>query len=75
MNEIESPVNESCSSNPIFLKENRFQKDQITFLPLKLTPNFKNALCLTAYFKSVETDWKEITTYIMLISDQNYTFG
>ena len=62
MNEMKSAVNESCSSNLIFLKESRFQKDSITFLPLKLTPNLKNALSLTAYFKSVETDWKEITT-------------
>ena len=61
MNKIKSVVTESCSSDLIFLTENHFQNDYITFWPLKLTPNFKNALFLSAYFKSVVTDRKKIT--------------
>ena len=61
MNKVKSVITESCSSDLIFLIENRFQKDYIAFWPLQLTPNFKNALSLSAYFKSVMTDGKEIT--------------
>ena len=54
-------INESCSSNLIFLRENHLQKDQNAFKSSKLTPNFQNALFLSGYFKSVVTDTKKIT--------------
>ena len=35
------------------LRENHFHKDQIGISSSKLTPNFKNALLLSAYFYSM----------------------
>ena len=58
-----SEVNESCSSNLIFLRENHFQKDLISFRPLKLTLNFQNSLFLLAYFKILEVARDKITIY------------
>ena len=60
---IEIDITERCSSNLIFLIENHFQKDQNAFKPLKLTPNFQNALFLSAYFKSAVTVGKEMTIW------------
>ena len=54
---------ESCYSNLIFLRENHLQKDQNAFKSSKLTPNFQNALYLSAYFKSAMTDGKEMTIW------------
>ena len=56
-------INESCSSNLIFLRENHLQKDKNAFKSSKLTPNFHNALFLLAYFKSAMTIGKEMTTW------------
>ena len=62
MNKVESVVIENWSSDLIFLTENHFQKDNTTFWPPKLTRNFKNALFLSAYFKSVVIDMTETIT-------------
>ena len=51
MMEIENDLNESCSSNLVFLRENCFQRDSVAISPQKLTLNFKNALFLSAHFK------------------------
>ena len=52
MIEIENDLNESCSSNLVFLRENHFQRDSVTISPQKLTLNFENALFLSTNFKS-----------------------
>ena len=51
MIKIENGLNKSCSSNLVFLRENRFQRDSVTISPQKLTLNFENALFLLAYLK------------------------
>ena len=51
MIKIKNDINESCSSNLVFLRENPFQKDQVAISPLKLTLNFENALFLLAHLK------------------------
>ena len=51
MTEIENIVNESCSSNLVFLRENHFQRDSVAISPQKLTFNFENALFLLTHFK------------------------
>ena len=51
MIEIKNDLNESYSSNLIFLRENHFQKDQVAISPQKLTLNFKNTLFLSALLK------------------------
>jgi len=56
-------INESCSSNLIFLRENHLQKDWNAFKSSKWTPNFQNALFLSAYFKSAMTVGKEMTIW------------
>ena len=56
-------ITEGCSSNLLFLRENHFQKDYNAFKPLKLTPNFKNALFLMVYFKSAVTVGKEMNIW------------
>ena len=49
MIEIKNDLNESCSSNLVFLRENHFQKDQVAISPQKLTLNLENALFLLAH--------------------------
>ena len=61
MTKIENDVHESWSSNLIFLRENHFQRNPISFRPLKLTLNFQNALFLLAHFKILEVVRDEIT--------------
>ena len=51
MMEIESDLNESCSSNFVSLKENPFQKDKVATSPQKLTLIFEIALFLLTHFK------------------------
>ena len=60
---MEIDIAEICSSNLIFLIENHFQKQLNAFKPLKLTPNFQNALFMSAYFKSVVSVGKEMTIW------------
>ena len=51
MIEIKDNLNESCSSNLVFLRKNHFQKDSVAISPQKLTLNFENALFLSTHFK------------------------
>ena len=51
MIEIKNDLNESCSSNLVFLKENNFQKDQVAISSQKFNLNFENALFLSAHLK------------------------
>ena len=51
MIEIKNYLNESCSSNLVFLRENHFQRDSVAISPQKLTLNFENALFLLTHFK------------------------
>ena len=51
MIEIKNDLNESCSSNLVFLRENHFQRDSVTISPQKLTLIFENALFLWTHFK------------------------
>ena len=44
MNEIENGLNESYSSNLLFLRENNLKEDQVNIWPQKLTLKFENAL-------------------------------
>ena len=41
MIEIKNDLNESCSSNLVFLRENYFQRDSVAISPQKLTLNLK----------------------------------
>ena len=60
MAKIENAVNDSCSANLVFLKENRFWEDYVDFWPQNLTPKFGNALFLSAYFQILVTVCKKI---------------
>ena len=60
MNGTKYDLNESCSSNIVFLIENNFQEDYVSILPQKLTLNFENALFLSAHCKILKTVWKKI---------------
>ena len=60
MNRIKNDLNESCTSNQVFLRENHFQKNLVTISPQKLTLNFENALFLTAQWKILATVWEKI---------------
>ena len=60
MNGTKYDLNESCSSNIVFLIENNFQEDYVSILPQKLTLNFENALFLLAHCKILKTVWKKI---------------
>ena len=51
MIEVKNDLNESCSSNLVFLRENHFQRDSVAISPQKLTLNFENALFLLTHFK------------------------
>ena len=51
MIKIKNDINESCSSNLVFLRENHFQRDSVAVSPQKLTLNFENALFLSTHFK------------------------
>ena len=51
MIKIKNGLNESCSSNLVFLRENHFQRDSVTISPQKLTLNFENAQFLSTHFK------------------------
>ena len=51
MIEIKNDLNESCSSNLVFLRENHFQRYLVAISPKKLTLNFENALILSTHFK------------------------
>ena len=62
MNIIKNDLNESCSSNKLFLRENHFQKNLENVSPQKLTLNFENALFLTAQWKILATVWEKINT-------------
>ena len=57
MIEIKNDLNESCSSNLVFLRENHFQRDSVTISPQKLTLNFENALFLSTHFKILVRVW------------------
>ena len=61
MTENKNDVNKSSSSNLIILRENHFQRNPISFRPLKLTLNFQNALFLLTHFKILEVVRYEIT--------------
>ena len=51
MIKIKNDINESCSSNLVFLRENHFQRDSVSVSPQKLTLKFENALFLSTHFK------------------------
>ena len=51
MIEIKNDLNESCSSNLVFIREKHFQKDWVAISPQNLTLNFENALFLSAHLK------------------------
>ena len=51
MIEIKNGLNESCSSNLVFLRENLFQRDSVATSPQKLTLNFENVVFLLTHFK------------------------
>ena len=72
MNRIKNDHNESCSSNQIFLRENRFQKNLVNISPKKLTLNFENALFLSPEWKILAIVWKK-NKDVGLISDQNWS--
>ena len=48
---IRNDLNESYSSNLVFLRENHFQRDSVSISPQKLTLNFENVLFLSTHFK------------------------
>ena len=58
MNEFKDDVNESCSSNLLFLRENHFQR--VNIWPQRLTLKFENALYFSAHCKILVTGWKKI---------------
>ena len=60
MIETKNDLNESCSSNLVFLRENHFQRDSVTISPQKLTLNFENALFLSTHFKIWGQDGEKI---------------
>ena len=49
MIKMKNDLNESCSSNLVFLRENHFQRDSVAISPMTL--NFENALFLSTHFK------------------------
>ena len=51
MIKMKNDLNESCSFDLVFLKENHFQRDSVATSPKKLTLNFENALFLSTHFK------------------------
>ena len=70
MIEIKNDLNETCSSNLVFLRENHFQRDSVTISSQKLTLNFENALFLSAHLKIFVTVGGK-NNYLGLISEQN----
>jgi len=52
MIKTKNDLNESCSSNLVFLRENHFQRETVTISPKKLTLNFENSLFLSTHSKS-----------------------
>ena len=69
MIERKNDLNESCSSDLVFLRENHFQRDLVAILPQKLTLNAKNALLLSTYFKIWVTVGKRSTHWVNLCSN------
>ena len=59
MNEIKNDLNESYSSNLLFLRENHDQEDWVNICPQKLTLNFENVLFLSAHCKMLVTVLKK----------------
>ena len=51
MIKMKNDLNESYSSNLVFLRENHFQRDSVAISPQKLTLSFENALFLLTHFK------------------------
>ena len=51
MIKIKNDINESCSSNLVYLRENHFQRDSVAISSQKLTLNFENAPFLSTHFK------------------------
>ena len=51
MTKIKEKLNERCSSNFVFLREDHFQKDSVAISLQKLTLNFEIALILSTHFK------------------------
>ena len=60
MIEIKDDINQSCSSNLLFLRENHFQEVQVIIGPQKLTLKFENALSLLAHCKILVTVKKKL---------------
>ena len=48
---MKNDLNESCSSNLVFLRENHFHRDSVAPSPQKLTLKFENDLFLSTHFK------------------------
>ena len=69
MNRIKNDLDESCSSNQLFLRENHFQKNLVTISPQKLTMNF---LKCPIFNGSVENFGNSLgkNKYIGLVSHQ-----
>ena len=67
MTKIENIVNESFSSNLVFLRGNRFQEDWVDIWPQKLTLNVENSLSLSArhYFnlQDIKISFEDIDFY------------
>ena len=51
MIKIKNDLDESCSANLVFLRENLLQRDSVAISPQKLTLNFENAQFLSIHFK------------------------
>ena len=51
MIKIKNDLDESCSANLVFLRENLLQRDSVAISPQKLTLNFENAQFLSTHFK------------------------
>ena len=66
-------LNESCSSNLVFLSKKYFQRDSVAISPQKFNLNFENALFLLNHFKILVRVGKN--KYVWLISAQNWTLG
>ena len=64
MIEIENVINESCSPNFIFGKENRFPEDSVDIWPRKLTLNSDNAQFLTTLPQTILQDIRKSFEYV-----------
>ena len=63
-------LNESCSSNIVFLRESRFQEDYVDISPRTLTLNFEISLFLSArhYFdlQDIKISLEDVDFYAIL---------